>query len=341
MRGSVVTDPGFAGDLHVRPLERRGDPEARAGPGAGPRRRSVAGRQGDPAAVPDQPGKAGRDDGGGGPGDQGDPRRTSSRSSTTAVTYSATRPSPSATGIAMYEAFKRVRAPDGDAGDDRRARGGHGPDRRRQDVQGRGRCGSAARCFTRPPPTLQEKTRGPGQADLGGDGRGQVPRPVQGLRGGRAQAARTARRTGCGSSGCKGGKRIVRLPGMDRRRPESPRSYLRAAAGRGYDALAARGALLDLRARRRGSRCKGFRGRPWELCLNDECPSMVEMRAEARRARGRARGEGGRRSDGADEVAGRRRRPPRAEANGASAAGPARRRRRRSGPAARRLARRG
>jgi hypothetical protein len=23
---------------------------------------------------------------------------------------------------------------------------------------------------------------------------------------------------------------------------------------------------------------KGFRGRPWKLCLNDDCPSMVEMR---------------------------------------------------------------
>ncbi len=23
---------------------------------------------------------------------------------------------------------------------------------------------------------------------------------------------------------------------------------------------------------------KGFRGRPWKLCLNDDCPTMVEMR---------------------------------------------------------------
>ncbi len=33
---------------------------------------------------------------------------------------------------------------------------------------------------------------------------------------------------------------------------------------------------------------KGFRGRPWKLCLNDDCPSMVEMRqkrAERERAR--------------------------------------------------------
>ena len=39
--------------------------------------------------------------------------------------------------------------------------------------------------------------------------------------------------------------------------------------------------------------CKGFRGRPWKLCLNDDCPSMVEMQREAGRARGREGGEGG------------------------------------------------
>jgi hypothetical protein len=33
---------------------------------------------------------------------------------------------------------------------------------------------------------------------------------------------------------------------------------------------------------------KGFRGRPWKLCLNDQCPSMVEIR-EKREERKRAR----------------------------------------------------
>jgi DNA topoisomerase I len=35
---------------------------------------------------------------------------------------------------------------------------------------------------------------------------------------------------------------------------------------------------------------KGFRGRPWNLCLNDDCPSMVEMR-EKRAERQQAREE--------------------------------------------------
>jgi DNA topoisomerase-1 len=42
---------------------------------------------------------------------------------------------------------------------------------------------------------------------------------------------------------------------------------------------------------------KGFRGRPWKLCLNDDCPSMVEMREKraereaARKAREEAKGD--------------------------------------------------
>ena len=47
---------------------------------------------------------------------------------------------------------------------------------------------------------------------------------------------------------------------------------------------------------------KGFRGRPWKLCLNDDCPTMVEMREkraerqaarEAREAAKAAAEEGG------------------------------------------------
>ena len=53
VRGSVVVDPGLRRDLHLRPLGRRRDPEARGGPGARPRRRSLDRRQGDPAAVAD------------------------------------------------------------------------------------------------------------------------------------------------------------------------------------------------------------------------------------------------------------------------------------------------
>jgi hypothetical protein len=47
---------------------------------------------------------------------------------------------------------------------------------------------------------------------------------------------------------------------------------------------------------------KGFRGRPWKLCLNDDCPTMVEMREkraerEAAKAAREAAKEGG---DGAN-----------------------------------------
>ena len=73
---------------------------------------------------------------------------------------------------------------------------------------------------------------------------------------------------------------------------------------------------------------KGFRGRPWKLCLNDDCPSMVEMREKraereaAKKAREEAkeqaedagerrRGRGHRGAAGAHErrKGGRRRKP--------------------------------
>ena len=66
--------PRLRPDLHLRPLLGRRDPEAGGGPGAGARRRAVVGRQGDAAAVADQPGQADRADGGARPRHQGDPR---------------------------------------------------------------------------------------------------------------------------------------------------------------------------------------------------------------------------------------------------------------------------
>ena len=77
--------------------------------------------------------------------------------------------------------------------------------------------------------------------------------------------------------------------GWDRDNPESPDSCQVSGPlpGRGYDLW---------RLEERCSVCgemprltvKGFRGRPWKLCLNADCPSMVEMRQkreERRRAR--------------------------------------------------------
>jgi DNA topoisomerase I len=87
----------------------------------------------------------------------------------------------------------------------------------------------------------------------------------------------------------KGGKRMYGCEGWDRDNPESPDSCQVSGPlpGRGYDLW---------RLEERCSICgemprltvKGFRGRPWKLCLNDDCPSMVEMRqkrAERERAR--------------------------------------------------------
>src|SRR4051812_35421012 len=77
----------------------------------------------------------------------------------------------------------------------------------------------------------------------------------------------------------KGGKRMYGCEGWDREHPDSPDSCPVSGPlpGRGYDLW---------RLEERCSICgemprltvKGFRGRPWKLCLNDDCPSMVEMR---------------------------------------------------------------
>ncbi len=87
----------------------------------------------------------------------------------------------------------------------------------------------------------------------------------------------------------KGGKRMYGCEGWDRDNPESPDSCQVSGPlpGRGYELW---------RLEERCSICgemprltvKGFRGRPWKLCLNDQCPSMVEMR-EKREERKRAR----------------------------------------------------
>ena len=113
----------------------------------------------------------------------------------------------------------------------------------------------------------------------------------------------------------KGGKRMYGCEGWDRDNPDSPDSCPVSGPlpGRGYDLW---------RLEERCSICgemprltvKGFRGRPWKLCLNDDCPSMVEMR-EKREERKRAREarKAGAEADGAAEAApsggnGRRRR---------------------------------
>jgi DNA topoisomerase I len=129
----------------------------------------------------------------------------------------------------------------------------------------------------------------------------------------------------------RGGKRFVGCEGYDRENPESPDScdFTRPLPGRGYELW---------RLEERCSICgeaprltvKGFRGRPWKLCLNDDCPSMVEMREKraereaAKAAREAAKGDGaggdgsaadrdgarGARPRGSGDGARRRRKPP-------------------------------
>ena len=77
----------------------------------------------------------------------------------------------------------------------------------------------------------------------------------------------------------KGGKRFWGCEGYNRDNPEHPDSCRNSGPlpGRGYELW---------RLEERCSVCgeaprltvKGFRGRPWKLCLNDDCPTMVEMR---------------------------------------------------------------
>jgi DNA topoisomerase-1 len=115
----------------------------------------------------------------------------------------------------------------------------------------------------------------------------------------------------------KGGKRMYGCEGWDREHPDSPDSCPVSGPlpGRGYDLW-----RLDERCSICGEMprltVKGFRGRPWKLCLNDDCPSMVEMR-QKREERKRAQ-EARKAATEAD-----------ASEDGAAASGNGRRRRRR------------
>jgi DNA topoisomerase I len=107
----------------------------------------------------------------------------------------------------------------------------------------------------------------------------------------------------------KGGKRMYGCEGWIKDDPESPDSCPVSGPlpGRGYDLW-----RLEERCSVCGERprltVKSFRGRPWKLCLNDDCPTMVEMRekraereaAKAAREADKAAAENGAPSDGAD-----------------------------------------
>jgi DNA topoisomerase-1 len=77
----------------------------------------------------------------------------------------------------------------------------------------------------------------------------------------------------------KGGKRFWGCEGYNRDDPEDPESCTNSGPlpGRGYELfrLEPKCSICGVRPR---LSVKAFRGRPWKLCLNDDCPSMVEMR---------------------------------------------------------------
>jgi DNA topoisomerase I len=99
----------------------------------------------------------------------------------------------------------------------------------------------------------------------------------------------------------KGGKRMYGCEGWNRDAPDAPDSCTVSGPlpGRGYELwrLEERCSICDEMPR---LTVKGFRGRPWKLCLNDSCPSMEEMRrqreerqaAKAEREAAKADGDG-------------------------------------------------
>ena len=111
----------------------------------------------------------------------------------------------------------------------------------------------------------------------------------------------------------KGGKRMYGCEGWNRDDPEAPDSCRVSGPlpGRFFELwrLEERCSVCDERPRltvkKRGP------GRPWKLCLNDDCPTMVEMREKraereaAKQAREEAKAAAnGDRADGADEPSG-------------------------------------
>ena len=80
------------------------------------------------------------------------------------------------------------------------------------------------------------------------------------------------------------------------------RSNTRPLPGRGYELwrFEERCSVCEQTPR---LKVKAFRGRPWNLCLNDDCPTMVEMR-EKRAERMKAREEAQKRKEAEEKAKG-------------------------------------
>ena len=92
----------------------------------------------------------------------------------------------------------------------------------------------------------------------------------------------------------KSGKRFVGCAGWDGDNPDSPDScdmtFPLPQRVRGLYKIEE---ICSVCGRTPRLQVVPWRGRPWKLCLNDECPSMAEMKASPRRARGRQGSQGG------------------------------------------------
>ncbi|MDQ3571228.1 MAG: DNA topoisomerase I [Actinomycetota bacterium] len=77
----------------------------------------------------------------------------------------------------------------------------------------------------------------------------------------------------------KGGKRFWGCEGYNRDEPDHPDSCRNSGPlpGRGYELWRLEVSCSVCGKAPRLS-VKAFRGRPWKLCLNDDCPTMIEMR---------------------------------------------------------------
>ena len=254
--------PRLRRHLHLRPLRRRGDPGAAGGPGAAAvgaargrrrgrhHRQSLAGGEGDPAAVADLAGETDRDDGGARARHQSDPRRHHPE---------AVRPrlrlrqpaGPLGDRDRPLRGVQELRPGDGDAGDDGAAGGGDGPDRRRRHDQA-GRRRREPRTAAQDLDRNRRQPRRPGESDLERDGRGPHPRPLQGLRrSGSDQGGRLAQRA-ADHPRQKIGQTLRRLQRLGSRRPRLPAtrpSRCPSAATSSGSKSAARSAT-----RRRGSK---------------------------------------------------------------------------------------
>ena len=196
--------PRLRRHLHLRPLRRRGDPGAEGGPGA---LRPLDGRR--PWIVDKETQPPSRISQGKlielmeerGLGTKATRADIIQKLFDRGYVY-GNPPIPTETGIALYEAFKNYVPADGDAGDDRPARGRDGPDRRRRDDQGRRSSARAATCCTRPGPRSTAATRTSPKSSGKGWTRTASSAPARSARK-RAAPRRTARRTCCGSSARK------------------------------------------------------------------------------------------------------------------------------------------